>query len=97
MQMNTISMTKDKKQENFSANTKLGKNLMISRDFNWIENEFIEPKNIKVYEVSGNIAQTKVLPEILSEMTQKILIINNTAVVLLDENLLPATFRFLHR
>ena len=43
MQMNTISMTKDKKQENFSE-YKTWKEFNDSRDFNWIENEFIEPK-----------------------------------------------------
>src|SRR5690606_5530522 len=45
-------------------------------------------KNIKVYEVSGNVSQTKVLPSIFSEIESENLA--DTAVVLLDENLLPA-------
>ena len=58
------------------------------RTFKWIENDFAKDKNIKVYEVSGNITQTKVLPEIFQNLQDKNL--SKTAVVLLDENLLPA-------
>ena len=63
------------------------------RSFSWIENEFSESKNIKVFEVSGNIAQTKVLPDIIEEIKSQQSIGESsmdTAVVLLDENLLPA-------
>lgn len=60
-----------------------------SRDFHWIDDDFKKPKNINVFEVSGNITQTKVLPEIFSQINDKNL--DNTAVVLLDENLLPAS------
>ncbi len=60
-----------------------------SRGFNWIDAEFNKTKNIKVFEVSGNIAQTKVLPEIFNELNKEDL--SKTAVVLLDENLLPAS------
>lgn len=63
------------------------------RNFSWIENEFSESKNIKVFEVSGNIAQTKVLPDIIEEIKSQQNIGEHsmdTAVVLLDENLLPA-------
>ena len=59
-----------------------------SRDFKWIENQFNQPKNIKTYEVSGNIVQAKFLPEILKKIPKKEL--SETALVLLDENLLPA-------
>lgn len=59
------------------------------RSFNWIENDFGKEKNINVYEVSGNIVQTKVLPKIFE--TIKAEDISKTAVVLLDENLLPAS------
>ena len=92
---------KDERQEagKFLREYKTWKEFNEFRSFNWIENEFSEPKNIKVYEVSGNIAQTKVLPEILKEINsenQQSDAINHfsteeTAVVLLDENLLPAT------
>lgn len=59
------------------------------RPFHWIDNEFYKPKNIKVYEVSGNITQTKILPEIFKEIQTEHL--SDTAIVLLDENLLPAS------
>ncbi len=61
-----------------------------SRDFKWIENDFSKPKNICVYEVSGNVTQTKILPEIIKELNNKG-DDSETAVILLDENLLPAT------
>ena len=57
-----------------------------NRKFQWIENSFCEDKNIKVYEVAGNVAQTKILPEILQEIPKENY--SKTAVVLLDENLL---------
>lgn len=59
-----------------------------TRNFQWIENQFSQPKNIKTYEVSGNIVQAKVLPEILKKIPKEEL--SETALVLLDENLLPA-------
>jgi hypothetical protein len=64
---------KDERQEagKFLREYKTWKEFNESRSFNWIENEFSEPKNIKVYEVSGNIAQTKVLPEILKEINSE--------------------------
>ena len=57
-----------------------------NRKFQWIENNFCKEKNIKVYEVAGNVAQTKILPEILQEISKENY--SKTAVVLLDENLL---------
>jgi len=57
-----------------------------NRKFQWIENSFGEEKDIKVYEVAGNVAQTKILPEILQEIPKENY--SKTAVVLLDENLL---------
>ena len=81
----------DEKQEagKFLREIKTWKEFNDSRNFQWIENDFSQPKNIKVYEVSGNITQTKVLPEIFKEISDENL--SNTAVVLLDENLLPAS------
>lgn len=82
---------KDERQEagKFLRLHKNWKEFNDSRPFRWIENDFSQPKNIKVYEVSGNISQAKVLPEIFREMPPTDL--SNTAVILLDENLLPAT------
>lgn len=83
----------DEKQEagKFLREYKTWKEFNESRPFNWIEKEFVEKKQIKVYEVSGNIAQTKVIPEILETIKTKQEDKQDTAIVLLDENLLPAT------
>lgn len=81
----------DERQEagKFLRNHKIWKEFNDHRFFEWIEDDFNQPKNIKVYEVSGNITQTKILPEIFKEIENKTY--SNTAVVLLDENLLPAS------
>ncbi|MBF8456299.1 PD-(D/E)XK nuclease family protein [Kaistella sp. G5-32] len=81
----------DERQEagKFLRSHKFWKEFTEKRPFQWIENDFAQAKNIKVYEVSGNITQTKVLPEIFKEINDPNL--SKTAVVLLDENLLPAS------
>lgn len=86
----------DERQEagKFLRNHKTWKEFTDERPFGWIEEDFNQPKNIKVYEVSGNITQTKILPEILNEIENKTY--SNTAVVLLDENLLPASLDAMH-
>ncbi len=80
----------DERQESgkFLRETLKWKEFNDSRDFKWIENQFNQPKHIKTYEVSGNIVQAKFLPEILKKIPKKEL--SETALVLLDENLLPA-------
>ena len=79
---------KDLKQEagKFLRKHMYWKEFNENRKFQWIENSFCEEKNIKVYEVAGNVAQTKILPEILQEIPKENY--SKTAVVLLDENLL---------
>ncbi|WP_345988880.1 PD-(D/E)XK nuclease family protein [Chryseobacterium sp. Chry.R1] len=86
----------DERQEagKFLRNHKLWKEFNDSRAFQWIEDDFNQPKNINVYEVSGNVTQTKILPEIFSEIENKTY--SNTALVLLDENLLPASLDVMH-
>lgn len=81
----------DERQEagKFLRTVKTWKEFNENRKFRWIENDFILQKEIKVYEVSGNITQTKVLPEIFKELHDEDF--SKTAVVLLDENLLPAS------
>ena len=81
----------DEKQEagKFLRSHKTWKEFNDSRPFKWIENDFEQEKKIKVYEVSGNITQAKVLPEIFNEIKPEDF--SKTAIVLLDENLLPAT------
>ncbi|SIP96948.1 PD-(D/E)XK nuclease family protein [Chryseobacterium sp. RU33C] len=86
----------DERQEagKFLRNHKTWKEFDDDRAFQWIEDDFNQPKKIKVYEVSGNVTQTKVLPEIFKEINNKTY--SNTAVVLLDENLLPASLDVMH-
>ncbi|MBK1896324.1 PD-(D/E)XK nuclease family protein [Chryseobacterium paridis] len=86
----------DERQEagKFLRNHKLWKEFNDNRAFQWIEDDFNQPKNIKVYEVSGNVTQTKILPEIFNEIDNKTY--SNTALVLLDENLLPASLDVMH-
>ncbi|WP_294285125.1 PD-(D/E)XK nuclease family protein [uncultured Chryseobacterium sp.] len=86
----------DERQEagKFLRNHKTWKEFDDNRAFQWIEDDFNHPKNIKVYEVSGNITQTKILPEIFEGIEDKTY--SNTAVVLLDENLLPASLDVMH-
>lgn len=59
------------------------------RPFTWVDEDFAQPKKIKTYEVSGNVSQTKILPQIFEEIADEKM--SDTALVLLDENLLPAT------
>ncbi len=61
------------------------------RRFNWISDEFKNEKDIQVLEVPGSITQTRVLPELLVGRSEKEL--ENTAVILLDESLLPPTIQ----
>lgn len=86
----------DERQEagKFLRNHKTWKEFDDHRAFQWIEDDFNQPKNIKVYEVSGNVTQTKILPEIFEGIEDKTY--SNTAVVLLDENLLPASLDVMH-
>ncbi len=81
----------DERQEagKFLREHKKWKEFNDSRTFKWIENQFGQQKKIKVFEVSGNISQTKILPVIFGEIEDEHLA--DTAVVLLDENLLPAS------
>jgi ATP-dependent helicase/nuclease subunit B len=87
---------KDFRQESgkFLRDHKIWSEFNDSREFNWIENDFKEEKNIKIFEVSGNISQTKLLPEIFNELSNNNIEqfnFSKTAIVLLDENLLPPT------
>lgn len=59
------------------------------RPFRWIEDDFSKPKQIKTYEVSGNVTQTHLLTKLLDGFTSEDY--SKTAIVLLDENLLPTT------
>jgi len=62
--------------------------LSEDKKFNWIDDNFIKEKNIHVFEVAGNITQTKILPNILTEIKNISSSFENTAIILLDENLI---------
>lgn len=81
----------DERQESgkFLRQIQTWKEFREERPFNWVFHEFQEPKNIKCYEVSGNVSQTKVVPKLLDDLGKEQM--SDTALVLLDENLLPAT------
>ncbi len=80
----------DERQESgkFLRETIKWKEFDDNRNFKWMDDQFSQPKHIKTYEVSGNIVQAKVLPELLKKIPKEEL--SETALVLLDENLLPA-------
>lgn len=59
--------------------------------FNWINNNFNKTKNIKVIGAPKNNTQIKYVGEILNELYNEKQNFENTAVVLSDESLLPAT------
>ncbi len=88
---------KDRRQEagKFLRDHQHWKEFNEYRSFSWIEDHFSESKNIQVFEVAGNIAQTKLLPHILEDLRKRNPELSNTAVVLLDENLLPPTLESL--
>lgn len=75
----------------FLRETKKWKEFNEYRNFYWVENDFVKPKNVQLYEVAGNISQTKILPEILGKDDPEFQDLSDTVVVLLDENLLPAS------
>tara|TARA_R110002049_G_scaffold207188_1_gene377636 strand:+ start:5971 stop:8724 length:2754 start_codon:yes stop_codon:yes gene_type:complete len=56
--------------------------------FNWITENYSKEKNITIYGVPKNISQSKYIGTLLSNLKEKRGHLNNTAVVLGDENLL---------
>lgn len=83
----------DEKQEagKFLRNIKQWKEWDKNRPFSWVEKEFSQPKKMQVFEVSGNVSQTKILPQLLENCQKEDENLSDTAVILLDENLLPAS------
>ncbi len=53
--------------------------------FEWISRSFAEPKNIQIIGTAKSMGQAKIVGEIISKYTENL---NNTAVILGDENLL---------
>ncbi|GAA3572840.1 PD-(D/E)XK nuclease family protein [Snuella lapsa] len=56
--------------------------------FNWITNNYSKPKTISIYGVPKNIGQAKRIGSILNKIKRENKTLQNTAVVLGDENLL---------
>ena len=68
------------------------KEFHAGRPFGNVYSDFAEPKDITVYEIAGNAAQTELLRNLLTaELQNENFVGEETAVVLLDEVLLPAT------
>ncbi|MCF6296853.1 MAG: PD-(D/E)XK nuclease family protein [Flavobacteriaceae bacterium] len=60
-----------------------------NHNFNWIENNLNTSKNIQIYGVPKNITQIKKVGDILQTLKNKENNLQNTAVILCNENLLP--------
>ncbi len=56
--------------------------------FNWITNNYLKEKNISIYGVPKSIGQSKYIGTLLSDLSKQNQSLQNTAVVLGDENLL---------
>ncbi|MFB9055531.1 PD-(D/E)XK nuclease family protein [Mariniflexile ostreae] len=56
--------------------------------FQWITSNYSKEKNISIYGVPKNISQSKYIGTLLNDLKQKQGHLNNTAVILGDENLL---------
>ncbi|MBJ6367363.1 PD-(D/E)XK nuclease family protein [Snuella sedimenti] len=56
--------------------------------FNWITNNYSKSKNISIYGVPKNIGQAKCIGSILNKIKKEHQTLQNTAIVLGDENLL---------
>lgn len=63
--------------------------------FNWVTNNYSKNKNISIYGIPKNIGQAKYIGSLLNELKNKNTSLQNTAVVLGDENLLIPTLNSL--
>ena len=81
----------------FKNNNEIGKyfklynnwNYYFSHKFNWIENNLNTPKNISIHGIPKNITQIKKVGDILHQIKNKNNNLQNTAVILGNEKLLP--------
>ncbi len=72
----------------FTRSHKNNWNYFRSNNFNWVTNNYSKNKNISVYGIPKNIGQAKYIGTILNTIKKDNVSLNNTAVVLGDENLL---------
>ncbi|WP_194766255.1 PD-(D/E)XK nuclease family protein [Tamlana sp. I1] len=63
-------------------------NFFKNNPFEWITNNYSEPKKISIFGVPKNIGQAKYIGTLLKDLEKKDAALQNTAVVLGDENLL---------
>lgn len=68
-------------------------NYYASRDFQWIQNNFKEPKIINVISTSQEVTQAKYAGNLLNTFSNKEL--KNTALILCDETILPSVIESL--
>lgn len=68
-------------------------NYYASRDFQWIQNNFKEPKIINVISTSQEVTQAKYAGNLLNTFSKKEL--KNTALILCDETILPSVIESL--
>lgn len=66
-----------------------------NKPFNWKTNNYTQEKNIEVFGIPKNIGQAKYIGTLLQSLQQKNEKLENTAVVLADENLLTPTLNAL--
>ncbi len=64
-------------------------NHYLNHKINWLENNFDQPKSIQIIGVPKSISQCKITSEILSRLQLKNTSLQNTALVLGNEQLLP--------
>ncbi len=72
----------------FTKQHKTNWNYFKKKPFNWITNNYSKEKNISVYGVPKNIGQSKYIGTLLNNLSKENQSLQNTAVVLGDENLL---------
>ncbi len=72
----------------FTRTHKKNWNYFKTNTFNWITNNYSKDKNISVFGIPKNIGQAKYIGSILNKLKTEKGYLNNTAVVLGDENLL---------
>lgn len=81
----------ENKKHDAALFTRLHKNnwrFFRKNPFNWITQNYSKPKNISVFGIPKNIGQTKYIGSLLKNLQKENQTLQNTAVVLGDENLL---------
>ena len=72
----------------FTRNHKKTWSYFKTNSFNWITNYYKKDKKISVYGVPKNIGQAKYIGSLLNQLKKENIALDNTAIILGDENLL---------